>query len=198
MDLRTLTDHISGSAADQRPKFALFLSVGLLAGSIIALQIGIMRVFAVGSWAHFGSLVVSLAMLGFGMASVVISVCRNWFQIHWRASASLALLLVGPLALIANLAAQSLPFNAIFLISDPAQKWRLLANFLLYLMPFLSGAFFLGIVFLRAGQGFGRVYFADLAGSGLASVVAGRDVPSATGATPGGAARPLGRRRGFG
>ena len=143
----------------------------MLAGSIIALQIGIMRIFAVGSWAHFGSLVVSLAMLGFGMASVVISLWRSWFEVHWRASASVALLLVGPLALITNLVAQILPFNAIFLISDPAQKWRLLANFLLYLMPFLSGAFFLGIVFLRAGQGFGRAYFADLVGSGLASVV---------------------------
>ena len=35
--------------------------------AIIALQIGIMRVFSVGSWAHFGSLVVSLAMFGFGL-----------------------------------------------------------------------------------------------------------------------------------
>ena len=166
-----MTDFASSSASEHQPRLAFFLSVGMLAGSIIALQIGIMRIFAVGSWAHFGSLVVSLAMLGFGMASVVISLWRSWFEVHWRASASVALLLVGPLALIANLVAQILPFNAIFLISDPAQKWRLLANFLLYLMPFLSGAFFLGIVFLRAGQGFGRAYFADLVGSGLASVV---------------------------
>ena len=52
---------------DNRPPLAFYLSVGLVAGSIIALQIGIMRVFSVGSWAHFGSLVVSLAMLGFGL-----------------------------------------------------------------------------------------------------------------------------------
>jgi len=36
---------------------------GLGAGAVIALQIDIMRVFAVGNWTHFGSLVVSLAML---------------------------------------------------------------------------------------------------------------------------------------
>ena len=154
-----------------RPRLSLFLSVGLLAGAIVALQIVIMRIFAVGSWAHFGSLVVSLAMLGFGLASVIISVGRPWFETHWRGSAGVALLLVGPLAVAANLIAQMVPFNAIFLVSDPDQKWRLLANFLLYLMPFLSGAFYLGIIFLRAGEGFGRVYFADLTGSGLASVV---------------------------
>ena len=63
-----------------------------------------------------------------------------------------------------------MPFNAIFLVSDPAQKWRLLANFLLYLVPFLSGAFFLGTVFLKSREAFGRVYFADLTGSGIAGL----------------------------
>ena len=46
-----------------------------------------------------------------------------------------SLLLFGPLMVAANLAAQQVPFNAIFLVSDPAQKWRLFANFLLYLLP---------------------------------------------------------------
>jgi hypothetical protein len=39
-----------------------------------------MRVFAVGSWAHFGSLVVSLAMLGFGLTSAVMAVATGWFD----------------------------------------------------------------------------------------------------------------------
>ena len=56
---------------DLKPTPALYLAVGLEAGAVIALQIGIMRIFSVGSWAHFGSLVVSLAMLGFGLTSAV-------------------------------------------------------------------------------------------------------------------------------
>ena len=76
----------------------------------------------------------------------------------------LALLSFGPLAVAANLIAQQVPFNAIFLVSDPNQKYRLLANFLLYFTPFLAGAAFLGSVFLKAKEGFNRVYFADLAG----------------------------------
>ena len=59
----------------------------LVAGAVIALQIGLMRVFAVGSWAHFGSLVVSLAMLGFGLASVIMCIANDWFERHWRAVA---------------------------------------------------------------------------------------------------------------
>ncbi len=157
--------------ADRFPRgLYLYGAVATLAGAVIAMQIAVMRVFAVGSWSHFGSLVVSLAMLGFGMASVFIFLMKGWLDRHGAGAAGLALVLVGPLAVGANLLAQLVPFNAIFLISDPMQKWRLLANFLLYLLPFLAGAFFLGIVFRQEKDHFNRLYFADLVGSGLAGV----------------------------
>src|SRR5436190_14813629 len=118
------------------PNRRLYLAVGLAAGAVIALQIGLMRVFAVGSWAHFGSLVVSLAMLGFGLTSAIMCVAKNWFERRWRGVAAASLFLFGPLTVAANLIAQQVPFNAIFLVSDPAQKWRLAANFILYMLPF--------------------------------------------------------------
>src|SRR6266446_9076597 len=124
---------------DHRPPITFYLSVGLVAGSIIALQIGIMRAFSVGSWAHFGSLVVSLAMFGFGLTSAIMCVAKGWFERHWQGAVKGALLLFGPLMVVCNLAAQQVPFNAIFLISDPMQKWRLFANFVLYFLPFLAG-----------------------------------------------------------
>ena len=156
---------------DQTSRLGLYFSVGLGAGAVIALQIDVMRVFSVGSWAHFGSLVVSLAMLGFGLASATMTVAKDWFARHWRAAATVSLALFGPLAVAANLYVQHLGFNAIFLVSDPAQKWKLLQIFLAELTPFLAGAFFLGCVFLRSNRTFGRVYFADLAGAGLCGLV---------------------------
>jgi spermidine synthase len=152
---------------DLKPTPGLYLAVGLEAGAVIALQICIMRIFSVGSWAHFGSLVVSLAMLGFGLTSAVMCIGKGWFDRHWRGVATASLMLFGPLTVAANLLAQQIPFNAIFLISDPMQKWRLLGNFLLYMLPFLAGALYLGTVFLKANKIFGRVYFADLSGAGL-------------------------------
>src|SRR5438876_2883571 len=156
---------------DLKPSPSLYFSVALVAGSVIALQIGIMRIFAVGSWAHFGSLVVSLAMLGFGLTSAVMCISKDWFERRWRGVAATSLTLFGPLTVAANLMAQQIPFNAIFLVSDPMQKWRLAANFLLYMLPFLAGAFFLGTVFLKAHKVFGRVYFADLTGAGLCGLL---------------------------
>ena len=150
-----------------RVPLSAYLAIGLVAGSVIALQICIMRIFAVGNWVHFGSLVVSLALLGFGLTSAIMCAGKDWFERHWRGVAAFSLLLFGPLMVAANLIAQQIPFNAIFLISDPQQKWLLLANFLLYFTPFLAGALFIGTVLLRSRRAFARVYFADLAGSGL-------------------------------
>lgn len=149
----------------------MYAAVGCVAGAVIALQIGIMRIFSEGSWAHFGSLVVSLAMLGFGLTSAVMCLARNWFERHWFGVIAGSLATFAPLVVGANLAAQQLPFNPIFIVSDPLQKWRLVANFALYLLPFLAGSLFLGTVFLRAQKVFGRVYFADLLGSGLCGLL---------------------------
>src|SRR3984885_6305131 len=149
LDAQTEPDSELGSGS----RLALYFAVGLGAGSVIALQIDVMRVFSVGSWAHFGSLVVSLAMLGFGLASAVMTVAKDWFARNWRGAATVSLALFGPLAVAANLYVQHLGFNAIFLISDPAQKWKLLAIFLAELTPFLAGAFFLPRCFPRPRRG---------------------------------------------
>ena len=156
---------------DARGRLALYLAVALGAGAVIALQIDIMRVFAVGNWTHFGSLVVSLAMLGFGLTSAVMASAKGWFQRHWQGAATAGLGFMGPAAVAANLYIQTLKFNPIYLVSDPNQKWKLLAIFLAALTPFLGGAVFLGCVFLKSNKTFGRVYFADLAGSGLSGLV---------------------------
>jgi SAM-dependent methyltransferase len=144
-----------------------YLSVGLIAGAIIALQIAVMRIFSIASWAHFGSLVISIAMLGFGIASAVMCVGKARIEANQDLLAKICLLAFGPLLAAANGLAQMVPFNPIFLVSDPQQKLRLLANFLLYFSPFLPGAVFLGLAFLRGQKAFGRVYFSDLLGSGL-------------------------------
>ena len=131
---------------DGRGRLALYLAVGLVAGAVIALQIGIMRVFSVGSWAHFGSLVVSLAMLGFGLTSAVMCVAKDWFRAPLaRRRQRRARCCSGrsPSPPICSSSSSASTRSS----SSPtrAQKWRLLANFLLYLLPFLAGAVFLGM-----------------------------------------------------
>jgi hypothetical protein len=60
----------------------LYASVTLVSAAIIALQLAIMRIFAVGSWSHFGSLVVSLAMLGFEDTILVLALYSGSRVLH--------------------------------------------------------------------------------------------------------------------
>ncbi len=150
---------------------SFYVAVGLIAGAIIALQIGIMRVFAVGTWSHFGSFVISIAMLGFGVMSAAMCVSTPTFRKYWQPLITGALIVFGPLMLLSNAAAQSLGFNPIELVANPEQKFKLFYLFLVYFIPFLPGALFLGLVFMRGQAVFGKVYFADLTGSGLCGLV---------------------------
>lgn len=151
---------------------AQYCAVGFGAGSAIALQIAIARIFAVGSWAHFGSLVISVAMLGFGMSSVLIASAAERVVRHWKVIAGIAISMAAPAIAGATLVAQTVPFNAIFIASDPNQAWRLAYNFLLYLVPFILIALFLGVVFLARKEEFGKLYCADMVGAGAAGLLA--------------------------
>jgi len=156
---------------DGRLSISFYLAVGLIAGAIIAYQIAIMRVFSIGTWAHFGSFVVSIAMLGFGVMSAIMCIGTGLFQRRWGLLVKIALLTFGPLMVVGNTMAQAIGFNPIALASDPQQKFKLFQLFLLYFVPFLPGALFLGLVFLRGQKQFNKVYFADLVGSGLCGLL---------------------------
>ena len=155
----------------QRLSIPFYVTVGLIAGAIIAYQIAVMRVFSVGTWSHFGSLTVSMAMLGFGLMSAIMCVSTRFFERHWSKLVALALFTFGPLMVAGNTLAQMVGFNPIELISNPQQKYDLLLLFVCYFVPFLPGALFLGLAFLRAQAVFGKVYFADLVASGLCGLI---------------------------
>ena len=144
-----------------------YLAVALVSGAILGYELFIMRVFAIGGWSHFGSTVISIAMFGFGVFSTALCIWKQFFAKTLSLWINLALLLLGPAMLAVNSLAQEIPFNPIFLVSDPSQKFYLAYFFLLYFVPFLLGAMFLGLFFLMGQAHFGKAYFANMTGSGL-------------------------------
>jgi spermidine synthase len=148
-----------------------YLSVAFVSGSILAYELFIMRVFAIGGWSHFGSTVISIAMFGFGVFSTALCIWKNFFAKTLTFWINFALLLLGPVMLAVNSLAQEIPFNPIFLVSDPSQKYYLAFYFLLYFVPFILGAMFLGLFFLMGQAHFGKAYFANMTGSGLGCLV---------------------------
>jgi SAM-dependent methyltransferase len=163
-------------AADREaaPSFAFLLAVGVLAGVGLAFEVLLMRLFSIVQWHHFAYMIISLALLGYGLSGTLLAVAGGWAERRFTGlwiAAALGFAAAIPLSF---LAAQAVSFNPLELLWVPVQWLRLTAVYLLLMVPFLLVATVVCLAFLRHRARVGAVYGADLlgAGAGAAAVIA--------------------------
>ncbi len=155
----------------------LGLTLGLLSTTVLAVQVVLLRLFAIESYHHFAYMVIGVALLGFGAAGTVIVLARE--RIRGREAHLFRVLSVAyPLALaLAVSVSPRLGYDATQLVYDSSQWLRLLLVYLLLTLPFLVGggavALALALASAAPGQapGVGRLYAWNLAGSGVGSLI---------------------------
>jgi len=54
-------------------KNSQFTALFFISAAGIAFELYVMRIFSVGSWSNFGSLVISTALLGIGLAGIILT-----------------------------------------------------------------------------------------------------------------------------
>ena len=81
-----------------RPRLAGFrlASLFLLSMVMIAYELAVMRCFAVGSWSNFGSMVISIALLGYGLAGTLLTFLEKRVERNADRWLSTSAALVGP------------------------------------------------------------------------------------------------------
>ena len=157
-----------------------FLSVALLAGSIIAYEITLVRLFSIAQWHHFAHMIISLALLGFGASGTAISLTQRWLMGN-RSESNAAEQRFHNAYTICGLAYsisvvgcfvlnQYVPFNPLMLVWQPGQVLSLFALYLILSFPFFFGAACIGLALLRFAGNVNRLYFFDLFGSGLGAL----------------------------
>src|SRR5262249_13647352 len=99
-------------------------SVGifLLSLTTLLLELALTRVLSVALWYHFGFLVISTALLGFGASGVVLALWQ-WLREHATLDRTLALLalLFGVLTVVGFWLLQRIPFDPFSLLADRRQ-----------------------------------------------------------------------------
>lgn len=150
------------------------LSIGLLSAALIAFQLALMQVLSIVQWHHFAYMVISVALLGFGAAGTFLALSREWLL---RRSAALlpALMLATGLVMAVLVDAVQLPFvrfDSYLLFADYSQSGRLLITYLLFFLPFFLAALAIGMVFVLEAGRIGKIYFANLLGSGVGGLLA--------------------------
>ena len=86
--------------------------------AILGFEIAVMRVFSVASWSNFGSMVISIALLGYGLAGTLLTFLEKRAERNadrWLATTAS---LVGPAMAVVYVVAQQLPFNPVMITTD--------------------------------------------------------------------------------
>lgn len=139
----------------------------LLSVVIIAYELYVMRTFSVGSWSNFGALVISTALLGNGLAGTLLTFLVKRVKERAERWLSWSALLFVPSMAGAHVIGQLIPFNPIFIGSDPMQLLWIGAYYVNYGVPFFIGALFIGVTFTSMGDRIHKLYFWNMVGSGL-------------------------------
>jgi len=145
-----------------------YAGIFLLCLGTLLLELSLTRVMSVGLWYHFGFLVISTALLGFGASGVTLALWR-----HLREDAPLdrvlgvLALLFGVLTVVCFWLQQRIPFDPFSLMNDARQLWIMPAYFLVVAMPFYCAGLALALLFTRGSVVVNRLYAFDLLGAGL-------------------------------
>ncbi len=145
-------------------------SIALLSASALAYEILLMRMFSIIQWHYFAYMIISLALLGYGVSGAFLSITQRWLLPRFPAVFLTNCVLFGLAAVGCYLAAQAVPFNPEEVLWDLGQWLRLLIIYLLLALPFFFAANGVALAFMRFRNSVSRVYAFDLTGAGIGSL----------------------------
>ena len=147
-----------------------FIAIGLLAACVLGYEVLLTRLFSIVLWHHFAYMIISAAMLGYGASGTALTLLKEKISAHFGAAYVIAAAALAVLMPVAFLLAQLVPFNPLELLWDKTQPAKLLAVYLLMMLPFFCGGLSIGLVFAHFGKQAGRIYAFDTLGAGVGSL----------------------------
>src|SRR3990170_1916442 len=147
-----------------------FIAIGLLSACVLAYEVLLTRLFSIVLWHHFAYMIISAAMLGYGASGTALTLLKEKIAPHFGALYVAAAAILAVLMPAMFWLAQQVPFNPLELLWDPSQPAKLLAVYLVMMLPFFCGGFGIGLVFARFGKQASRVYACDILGAGAGSL----------------------------
>lgn len=110
-------------------------AIALIAGSVMVFELSLIRIFSFITWHHFAFMVISVALLGFGLSGVVLELWPASGRPHGRRAALYAALFAFT-GLAAVAVTTRLRVDLLQISRDPTQIAGLLASYLVLLLPF--------------------------------------------------------------
>jgi hypothetical protein len=144
-------------------------SISLLSATALSYEVLLMRLFAIIQWHHFAYMIISLALLGYGISGTLIALFQKQLLKHFNFAYPGLLILFSLSSLSCYLMVQQIPFNAEEIFWDPHQLVYLLSIFLLLSIPFIFAASAICLALAQYPDYISRIYGMDLLGAGAGS-----------------------------
>ena len=145
-----------------------YAGIFLLSVATLLLELSLTRVLSVALFYHFGFLVISTALLGFGVSGVVVTL---WTGLRERIPLDHALAWIATLFGVLTLACfwlmGRIPFDPFALFSDRRQWLFISLYYFVLAIPFFCSGLALALLFTRGNRRIHRLYAFDLFGAGI-------------------------------
>jgi len=145
-----------------------YVAIFLLSFATLLLELSLTRVLSVAMFYHFGFLVISTALLGFGVSGVVVTL---WGELRERIPLDQALAWIATLFGLLTIACfwlmQRIPFDPFALFSDRRQWLFISVYYVVLATPFFCSGLALALLFTRGTRQIHYLYAFDLFGAGV-------------------------------
>ncbi len=54
------------------------IAISLVSAGVIAFEVLLLRLYAIGQWHHFAYMIISIALLGYGASGTFLALARGW------------------------------------------------------------------------------------------------------------------------
>jgi spermidine synthase len=147
------------------------LSIFLVSAALLAYEIILIKILSIQYWYHFAYLIISIALLGFGTSGTLIFLLRETLKKNaLRIFHLFPLLMVGSIWINVSLS-RLIDFNPLMIIWQHVEIVNLAFLVLALFVPFFLGAVCIGMGFVIFPDKIHRIYFSNLVGSGLGTLL---------------------------
>jgi len=153
-----------------KPRLSLLTAIAMISASALAYEVLLMRLFSIIQWHHFAYMMISLALLGYGVSGVFLALNRDRLIKLFPPAIMANMLLFSCFVPMCFLLAQQIPFNPAEMLWTPIQLLNLCSIYLVLALPFFFAANVVGLSLYYHKNQVSAIYAADLSGAGLGSV----------------------------
>ncbi len=146
------------------------ITIALLSAAALGYEILLIRLFSIIQWHHFAYMIISLALLGYGVSGTFLSFTQQRLLQRYPLTLMLNLALFALTTLPCFLLAQHIQFNPEAMLWNWREALRLTMIYLLLALPFFFAANAIAITLSRYRSVITRIYAADLFGAGIGSL----------------------------